>query len=340
MPGEHASRSEVRPNHGKSGFVWPPRGAAKPEPAPARREAGEVGVEVQRDARPSVDLHPLTPVRIRRPWHPALHAAILQIETVWLGQTRAPFADRAAAEGWQPDSAARFCPRCGVSTGEHEALDPDELGEGVPLADAGCPECRGRRLKWDRLVRLGEYRGVLREAVQEVKFSRWRRLGNDVGRLLGEQLVPFLNRAGVDRGRLALVPVPIPFWRRVVRGIDHTLVIARGVREVTGGRISSLISRREGVSQLSVSGARRRDNVVGTMRARRGLRTQAWEGWTFIVIDDVKTTGATMNEACKTLRRGLGDAGKGAPVWGAVAAVAGERPGRRAAQSSPAVGGE
>jgi len=42
-----------------------------------------------------------------------------------------------------------------------------------------------------------------------------------------------------------------------------------------------------------------------------------------------------MTETCKTLRRGLADEGKAAPIWAAVVAVAGERPGHRPAPDPP-----
>jgi len=43
-----------------------------------------------------------------------------------------------------------------------------------------CPACRGKRLPWARAVRLGEYDGLLRDAIHEVKFTRWRTLGSDL----------------------------------------------------------------------------------------------------------------------------------------------------------------
>jgi predicted amidophosphoribosyltransferase len=165
-------------------------------------------------------------------------------------------------------------------------------------------------------VRLGEYDGLVRDVVHEVKFSAWRRLGSDAGQLLGRQLEPLLE--GVDRSRLVLVPVPSSLQRRLARGIDHTLVIARGVRRVTGGRIVRALKRRHRPSQVSLAMSDRKQNVSGTMRLRRGVDLS---GKLVIVIDDVRTTGATMTEACRALGRGVGDRRPG-EIWAAVLGVA------------------
>jgi predicted amidophosphoribosyltransferase len=140
--------------------------------------------------------------------------------------------------------------------------------------------------------------------------------------MLGAQLVPLLE--GTDRERLVLVPVPSTFRRRMARGIDHTLVLARGVREVTGGRIVRALARRHRPSQVGLPMTERKRNVSGTMRLRRPADLG---GCTLIVIDDVRTTGATMTEACRALVRGLKEREMVAgAVWAAVLGVAVERP--------------
>jgi predicted amidophosphoribosyltransferase len=177
---------------------------------------------------------------------------------------------------------------------------------------------------------VGEYRGLLRDVVHEVKFTAWRRLGTDAGRMLGVQLVALLE--GVARDKLVLIPVPSTLRRRMARGIDHSLVLARGVREVTGGRIVRALARSHRPSQVGLPVTQRRRNVAGTMRVRGGADLG---GCTVVVIDDVRTTGATMMEACKALTRGSGERGnRPVQVWAAVLGVAVERPGEGGADGA------
>lgn len=227
-----------------------------------------------------------------------------QIERAWLGLTRPPLAERAALCGWRASAPGEACERCGTSVGAFEA-------------DAsGCPACRDRRLPWDRFVRLGEYDGLLKRVVCETKFSAWRRLGRDIGRLLGATLADTMARANVLASDAIIVPVPMTFWRRVARGIDHTWCIARGVRDVTGVRIVRALHRRNTPPQASLPRTKRAANVRGTMHPR-GLDLS---GKTVIVLDDVRTTGATMLEACRALQRGE-KATRPSAVWALVAAV-------------------
>jgi len=217
-------------------------------------------------------------------------------------------AERALDCGWGPDPLTLFCPRCGATTGPFEA------------GASGCSACRAKRLRWQSACRVGEYRGLLRDAIHEVKFQPWRRLGTELGVVLGRQLQGPLAAAGVDPDRLVLVPMPTSLLRRLTRGIHHTLAIARGVRMVTGGRIVHVLRRAHRPSQVSLSQTDRLRNVAGSMRRRRGL---ALAGHTVVVIDDVMTTGATMKEACRALIEGTAGPGQlPQSVWAAVLAVA------------------
>jgi predicted amidophosphoribosyltransferase len=174
-------------------------------------------------------------------------------------------------------------------------------GEAQGSAAAGCTACRRQRLPWERTVRLGEYDGLLRDLVHEVKFTAWRQLGVTVGRLLGRSLAAALREDGVNPDRTILVPMPTTYTRRMSRGIDHARVIARGVREVTGLPIVTALERSRRPSQRSVPVSGRVANVAGSIRVIPGV---SLAGWTAIVIDDVKTTGATMAAACRALSRG------------------------------------
>lgn len=293
-------------------FVWPPKpvevladreGARSPD---ASRGAAEAGV------------HAEAPLVARSGWR----AAFSEIERVWLDRTRGPLAERMDEAGWRPDERTAYCPRCASAAGPHEA------------DDTGCSWCRGRDLPWSRAVRLGDYRGLLRDAILEVKFTRWRRLGTQLGRLLGRALLDEMESAGVERSRVALVPVPMSFRRWMTTGIDHALVICRGVARETGLPIVRALGRRHRTSQILVSGSKRATNVAGAIYGRKGLVTP-WRGggWVVVVVDDVRTTGATLTAASRAIGRGFAAEareGVGMTIWTAVAGVTPQEPRGRA----------
>lgn len=239
---------------------------------------------------------------------------MLDIERTWFGLDTPPMKVRVAEAGWAPDEAAAYCRRCGATVGMHEA------------DDTGCGLCRGKKLPWERMVRLGPFTGVLREMILEVKFSRWRRLGDDLGRLLGESLTSILEVEGLAADRTILVPVPISMRRRISRGIDHATVIARGVSAASGLPMARLLQRKHGPAQSRLPASKRAGNVAGVISLREGPDLRDVN---VIVIDDVTTTRATLIAACRAVQNGrkaMGDRGEGR-ILTAVLGVTPERGG-------------
>lgn len=255
-------------------------------------------------------------------------------EHAWLGVTSEPWSRRRAIVAFDAPHAA--CWRCASPVGLHEA------------GAQGCATCRDVKLPWSRLVRVGAYDGALRDAIREVKFKRFATLGLDVGRELAVPLADAIRQASTP-GPIILVPVAMPLLRRLRRGVDHSKAIAVGAsRELrrlgVDARVAHLLSRRHRPSQLEVAPSERYRNAAGSFIAPWHLGAWAW--WqqrllrrtprigplgpsfrgTVIVIDDVRTTGATMAAACREMRRLTRRAGCGkTPIWGGVVAVATHR---------------
>lgn len=227
--------------------------------------------------------------------HPRGISRLFEVfETHFLGRTSAPWHIRAAH--WHPDEPGNYCPRCGTTS------RPFELDT---LTDpATCVRCRDKRPAWDRFIRLGSYQGVLARSIRELKFSRFRALGESLGRVLGESLRKEVELREIDPRRVILIPMPMTPWRRLSRGIDHSLVLARGTRRTSHFPIQKLLARRHRPSQISLPISERRQNVSGAFFCRRSV-LQVPPDAVLVVIDDVRTTGATMSEVCRTLRAAL-----------------------------------
>lgn len=223
---------------------------------------------------------------------------------MWCVPTAASLSRRMREAGWSAQPFEGYCNRCGQTVGPYET---DEFG---------CAACRGRRLPWDRFARLGPHAGALREWIHEVKFTRWRRLGFDLGEMLGRRLL----EAGAPRERVCVIPSPMSLRRRLTRGIDHAAVIAAGVAGELGCPLVVALRRKHRRTQRGLSAAERKKNVVGVFTRAFGVDLK---GWNVVVVDDVVTTGATMEAMCRALRkRGGMRRAPGVQVWAAALAAA------------------
>lgn len=113
-----------------------------------------------------------------------------------------------------------------------------------------------------------------------------------------------------------LVPVPLGPRKLAQRGFNQALLLARAVGLATGLQVmeGTLKKVRDTVPQAGLKKGARQRNLAGSFRAQGD---KALPGSPVILIDDIFTTGATLNEAARALLA----AGAG-PVYGLVWAMA------------------
>ena len=206
----------------------------------------------------------------------------------WIGWTRPPYRLAWTDAGWTPERRGDACLRCGSSVGPGEARR------------AGCGGCRGRPAVADGVLRLGPHEGALRDWVLDLKFRRWTAMGTGLGFALGAVVAARLREAGVDPETVVVVPTPMPWRRRLVRGVDHADVLADGVSRHLGVRRLRALRRASGPPQAALS---RQDRLRGGAVAAVGRRASAAvRGRVVILVDDVLTTGATVRRSALALR--------------------------------------
>jgi ComF family protein len=99
-----------------------------------------------------------------------------------------------------------------------------------------------------------------------------------------------------------LVPVPLHWTRLFARRYNQSAVLAQAIRAAGGPPVTvdCLIRRRRTPSQGKRNAAARQRNVAGAFALKPGRRV---EGKRVVLIDDVFTTGATVGECARVLRR-------------------------------------
>lgn len=180
--------------------------------------------------------------------------------------------------------ALPYCPRC-AST----------LGPGVPARDDGCHECPTPLPRFARAVRLGPYAGPLRQVIRDLKYHRCDAMLARAGRMLARAVAGKCGGESFD----VIVPVPAHWRRRLGRGTDHSMSLARAVAaELPAPVEPELVRIRHTPPQTHLSRTRRLANVRNAFAARA---PRAVAGANILLVDDVTTTGATVNEAARTL---------------------------------------
>lgn len=179
-----------------------------------------------------------------------------------------------------------YCARCGATVGPYAA------------ADGRCPACRGLSWSLAGTVRLGGYRGLLRDLLLAFKYA-----GRDeLDRFFGRRLAGALATAGWFKEVEALVAVPTCWHRRLLGRAYIATAIARQVARSAGLPHVPLLRRvRGGPSQIGLNHTQRVENVRGAFRLARGVKL---DRSVVCLIDDVTTSGATLSECARVLKRG------------------------------------
>lgn len=174
------------------------------------------------------------------------------------------------------------CPRCAIPY-EH----PDTQGE--------CGACQKRPPAFARAIALYRYAPPVDHFIRELKFHQQLGLARLLGTRLARRLTP--ETARPDR----IIPVPLHGARLRERGYNQALEIARPVAQVLGVALDcrSLVRVRATAPQTGMTVAARRKNLRGAFALRDG---DAVRDLNIALVDDVMTTGSTVQAAAQCLR--------------------------------------
>ena len=197
---------------------------------------------------------------------------------------------------------AALCPTCRARL---VALGASRCGRcGAPLGSpaARCGECRVRRLAFDRAWAPFAYEGTARQLVAALKS----RAHVEASRLIASEIA---SRAPPGLLGPLLVPVPAHAARRRCRGFNHATAIARALGRCAGVPVAELLVRRApSAPQVGLERRARLANANGSVALRSGAAAPERA----LLVDDVYTTGATLDACAQALKRA------GCPAVGAI----------------------
>ncbi len=179
-----------------------------------------------------------------------------------------------------------FCEKC------------SEQFDGAITGSFSCANCAHRHLHFDAAVSRYRSRGIVRTLVHQFKYGRQFHLRHPLADWLGETLHDPRLR---DRRFDIVVPVPLHPARERERGFNQARVLA----DLLGAKISvpvrpSLERIRFTTTQTAFDRTERMENLRDAFRLRPQAPVQDLR---VLLIDDVLTTGSTLSECARVLKK-------------------------------------
>lgn len=163
-----------------------------------------------------------------------------------------------------------------------------------------CPECRGRRFHYRCARAAFAFDGPARSMVHRLKFSGQRRLASFMAAI---SLGPASELTAKLQGA-SLTSVPLHGSRMISRGYNQASLYARALARLVGLPYQDLlIKNHQTVPQNTLDFRQRRNNLIDGFSLRKGASVS---GGSVILVDDVYTTGFTVDGCAKILKEGLG----------------------------------
>ena len=199
------------------------------------------------------------------------------------------------------------------------------FGQSVNGADAGmlggplsCPYCRERPPRFDCAVSARRHEGLARDLIARFKYQGEHYLCRPLAGWMAAALRddPRLRDWSIEGGGAALVPVPLHARRRRERGFNQAESLCRALARETGLPVWNALRRvRYTRTQTRLTRVERQQNLHDAVEPVARFHP-ALAGARVVLVDDVFTTGATVNECARALRR-AGAAGRARADGGA-----------------------
>lgn len=181
-------------------------------------------------------------------------------------------------------SGGDYCWRCGKDASKYALLP------------GGCADCLEKDFHFDAIARVGIYTDLLRNMILKFKFSDGTELRPFLSFLAESAFAGSTFAKGVD----FFVPVPLHWTRRLGRGYNQSHLIAKSFEGNSPRLNCDLVRIRNTKRQAALTDAARLKNVKGAFAVRKG---HSFKNKVICLVDDIKTTGATLNECAWVLKK-------------------------------------
>jgi len=158
-----------------------------------------------------------------------------------------------------------------------------------------CGSC-GFETLFDEIRIFSKYEGVLREVILEYKFNKNKNLSKFLGQIINEDLINFVKERGID---IVLYP-PSSKKKEKERGFNHLKEILLNTKLNKAIIKDFLVKIKNTPLQVELSSDERRINLQDAFIVKN---INQLEGKRVLIFDDILTTGSTLKEALRAVRK-------------------------------------
>ena len=204
-------------------------------------------------------------------------------------------------------AAPSWCASCGRPVTREELHLCKECFSKVEYVKDACPVCSGimdpdsgeceicskRHIYFDKNISVAEYDGVIKSLIADYKFSSKKRCASLLAGICFEKAKDILEKAD------CVTAVPSSRRKKHKRGFNQSELIARELARMAGRPYEDILKEKQsGHKQKTLGFSDRFFNVLD----RYELKSKVISPCAVLIVDDVFTTGATLNECSRTLK--------------------------------------
>jgi len=197
----------------------------------------------------------------------------------------------------------RFCPSCRNKLATSENTVCNSCLSKIKLADPEFIKSEfQRKYESKRLISgfvshyIFEKDKELQHIIHALKYDKKFHIGIFLGKSLGEHFKSHFQNWNIN----LIVPIPLHHLKKAERGFNQSYYIAKGISSQTSIAVKANAIKRMRFTQSQTTKTlkEREENVEGAFKVRK---TENVKGKNILLVDDVMTTGATINECGKVL---------------------------------------
>ena len=172
---------------------------------------------------------------------------------------------------------------------------------GKPIADSideFCNQCQEKKHYFEQNKGIFIYDGAMKKSMYQFKYANKRRFAEKYGKYAYEKYGKWIENNKIE----AIIPVPMHKKKMKRRGYNQAEVFANQLSKLTNIPVAKdvIIRDRETVAMKQLRGAKRKKNLLNAFKVTENIV----QFRKVLVVDDIYTTGTTIDEISKALKGG------------------------------------